>query len=73
MSRPAARLADRALREDYLAREREAAERRMLSFMPPVGPDENGGRPEQGARPISIVGIRYERGRLIAPISLQGR
>ena len=31
----------RERREEYLAREREAAERRMLSFMP-VGPDGNG-------------------------------
>jgi hypothetical protein len=32
-------------RVEYLAREREAAERRMLSFMPLVGPDGNGDRP----------------------------
>src|SRR5690348_17011742 len=29
-------------REEYLGREREAAERRMLAFMPPVGPEGNG-------------------------------
>jgi hypothetical protein len=31
-------------REAYLQREREAAERRMLSFMPPGGPDGDGPR-----------------------------
>lgn len=33
-------------REEYLASEREAAERRMMSFMPPIGPDGNGDGPQ---------------------------
>ncbi|HEV2359138.1 MAG TPA: hypothetical protein VGZ23_16220 [bacterium] len=32
-------------REEYLASERAAAERRMLSYMPTVGPDGNGDGP----------------------------